>query len=336
VVKPWSGGLRLRRVRVLALALAIAGALPGCSDPAVEVHLSQKNAHVEGSSLAVRVSDHYNGEQLTVEEIEIEVEDDAGDFRPVTVALHDGDTSAVEVALVADNSGSQKSVEETIRLAARAFSERILSMGDSAQVGLIRVSTQSEVVAEMSDDAAELNRSIENGLRVSNGWSALYDGVRLANEVLDRGYDPAEGTPCATPVFRGIVVFTNGEDNNSADQHKTSRRGDGIDTSLDMLKQLDVHGTLTPIFAVGVGKGVDEKMLSELADDTGGLYSAITSYRKLETALEKAAYNIWNAKLVCLPATDSMGKGANPQRVRVKVKAHTKLGVATQTADLDF
>lgn len=308
----------------------------GCSDPSIEVHVSQKNVDQNGSSLAVRVSDRYNGEELVVQDVEVEVEDAVGDYQPVTASMHDEATSALEVALVADNSGSQKSVEEKIRQAARTFSDKILSMGDYAQVGLVRVSTQADVVSEMSDDAQQLNQAVEDGLYVSNGWSALYDGIRLANEVLDRGYDPAEGTPCATPVFRGIVVFTNGEDNNSSDQHKTSRMGDGIDTKLDMLTKLHVHGTPTPIFSVGVGKGVDEEMLSGLAEDTGGLYSAITGYSKLEAALEQAAHRIWNAKLVCLPPADSMGQGPTPRRVRVKVKAHTELGTGSETVELEF
>ena len=284
-------------------------ALSACAQPALELHVSQTDSRVSSTSLALRATQAETGEVVDLGDAQINVEVAEGEgWSSVGTEVKSADKARLDVVLVVDNSGSQASDEERIREAVRAFGHKLFDLTDFARVGLVRVSTESTVVSELTADRAQLDASLEK-LFISNGYTALYDGVRLANEVLQRGYEPDD--PCTTPVFRGVVVFTDGRDNNSADEHDTRYEGDGIDTSYGMLTQLKVGDARTPIFSVGVGDRVDEATLWDLADDTGGLYAAIKNYQKLQGALVGTAHSLWNARFVCVP-----GKH---ERVRVKL-----------------
>ena len=117
------------------------------------------------------------------------------------------------------------------------------------------------------------------------GWTALWDGVRMGNQTLGDaagaagdGAAPAPadtdpiGDVCLPHRPRGVVLFTDGAENNSAGQELVSSDypGDGIDTTLDDLLNLEVAGAATPIYTIGLGSQVDGAELGQLSGSTGG------------------------------------------------------------------
>ncbi len=133
---------------------------------------------------------------------------------------------------------------------------------------LVRVSTEASVLQELTSTGSELDAAVES-LFVANGWTALWDGIRLGAETLEDAF--AEDAPGGGNAFPVVVAFTDGRDNNSADEQDTSYAGDGIDTSLEDLFELEAGGLRVPVYPIGTGDA-DEEELSELAEATGGAY----------------------------------------------------------------
>ena len=194
-----------------------------------------------------------------------------------------------DFALVADNSGSENGFIDELKEAAREMVDRLVSAGGRAS--LTRVSTNAKIVQELTDSQAALNEAIDS-LFIKNGWTALYDGIRMGNETLGQAkIDDAEGDTyangdvfCSASRKLGIVVFTDGQENNSSLQKLDSPKmtEDGIDTELDDLYNLRVDGITTPVYTVGLGRKVNASMLRELAEYTGGRFMHIDEPAKID------------------------------------------------------
>ena len=94
--------------------------------------------------------------------------------------------------------------------------------------------------------------------------------------------------PARTP---SVLVYTDGRENNSADEHDTSYsdESDGIDTTFDDLTGLAVDGTGVAIYTVAIGDDADAAGLAALADATGGRHVGIANDGGLLGALHGAA-----------------------------------------------
>lgn len=187
-----------------------------------------------------------------------------------------------DVALVVDNSGSESGTLADVREA----SERLLDWVERAngRASLVRVSTEPSVLQPLTADTGEARAALSE-LHVSNGWTALYDGIRVGNETLGDAELAEDGRAvgsqtefCELEPQRAIVVFTDGRDNNSSDENATENYpGDGIHTSFEDLLRLETRGVATPIYSVGLGDEVDHDALAELAEQSGGKHHRTTS-----------------------------------------------------------
>ncbi len=284
------------------LALLLAGCQPGGND----LVLSRLRGHgdgVGGVSLAMRGDGGLSDDAVVT--VQSRADSDAA-WVDATVTTSGGD-DRLEIALVADNSGSEQGYLEPMQEAVQAFGDNVLGRGLGDKVAMVRVTTQSQIVLPLTDDEAAWSTAVDD-LFIGNGWTALWDGVRLGNEALDAGADLSEGDDslelCMSQARRSIVVFTDGQENNSADQHETSFDGDGIDTTTADLVQLNVLGVPTPIHAIGIGNGVDEDALSTLAGATGGAYAAIDGYEDLAATLTATADGLSDEIPVCFEVSD--------------------------------
>jgi Mg-chelatase subunit ChlD len=213
----------------------------------------------------------------------------------------------LDVVVVADNSGSELEDLEPMRAAITDFSHHILSGAALDRVGLVRVSTVARVLQNLTDTPEPLDAALD-GLFVTNGWTALWDGVRRANEVLEAApptVDATGGTGrfCADRTHRAIVAFTDGRDNNSADEHDTRYAGDGIDTTLDDLVHLQIGGVSTPVHWVGVGPKTDADALQAMADATDAEYLSIEHLGQLHGALTSTAARLRSQVPICFELT---------------------------------
>src|SRR5205085_215231 len=135
---------------------------------------------------------------------------------------------------------------------------------------LTRVSTNSTLVQPMTADTEAIDRAI-NGLYVNKGWTSLWDGVRVGQESLGGSHDaPTSRTDVQEFCFGeqplGVVVFTDGVDNNSNDEHSADYDvakypGDGIATRIHELERFAIGDAVTPVYTLGLGKDVDQEAL---------------------------------------------------------------------------
>lgn len=244
-------------------------------------------------------------------------------------------TGAPQIAMVLDNSGSQNAVLETTKSGARSYMSDILARGGKASV--IRVSTQASEISELSDDQDTLNIALD-GLFVNRGWTALYDGIRAGNETLGKAlakntsvaYESLDSF-CNNAPRTGILVFTNGEDNNSSDENEDFK-SDGINTSVEDLKNLRVQSTKTPIYSIGLGPRVNENMLRDLSSETGGRHIQIQSLADLGPAFDLLADYPSATTQVC-GELSSLGCGT--AKVRISYNYVTSSGTFTDTRSYD-
>lgn len=199
-----------------------------------------------------------------------------------------------DIALVVDNSGSQEGQLNAIVDATSQLANDIHEMG--GRTSIVRVSTEARVVHDLSSDSTAVAAAISD-FHVSNGWTALYDGIRLGNETLGRAVVPEDEARfgsadefCGIDPRRAIVVFTDGKENNSSDEHATEDYpGDGVATTFEDVKQLKVRGTNTPVYTIGLGDEVDHQELNRLGNKSGGKHHAVSSLDELADTFRNVA-----------------------------------------------
>ena len=276
------------------------------ADEGLEIsRLRSHGAGVAGITLSLRSDDDSDSASGSSEDPDVTVEtrQSGGDWERAATTLTGGDH--LEVALVADNSGSESGFLDTMQAALDDLGAELLATSDESRVGLVRVATESRVVQDLTDDAASWDTAVD-ALFIANGWTALWDGVRIGNEVLEDGAEvTTEGgmEVCLSQAQRSVVVFTDGQENNSADEHETSYDGDGIDTSLSDLLDMSVVGIDTPVHVIGIGREVDEDQLTVLSDGSGGHYQAIDDVGALSAALVATVDELDDEIPICFEAS---------------------------------
>jgi hypothetical protein len=262
------------------------------------------------------------GEAVVDVEVEISRNGEEGPWVGIesgTVLAECTEGGAGHLALVIDNSGSVVDQLPTLKEGAARVMDRVV--GDGGQVSLVRVSTDASVRQLLTSDRGELGGAIDE-LFITNGWTALWDGVRIGNETLalapDHELRESEDalTLCTTTKKQGIVLFTDGQENNSSHQKLQNERypGDGLDTTLDDLLLLHSQGTRTPIYPIGLGPNIDRHALTELAEASGGRFFELDSMDRVSDALQAVSEYFGAAHRVC---SDVPSHFCGPLDVRV-------------------
>lgn len=216
-------------------------------------------------------------------------------------------SGAADVAIVVDNSGSEQRKIDELKAGSKLLFDSVIAAGGRAS--LVRVSTQSQVLQELTDQPALLAAAADK-LHVANGWTALWDGIRMGNETLGGDLESAPVSTgdvhhfCTASRKLAVVAFTDGRDNNSADEQAASYDqvkypGDGIATSVDDLAKLRVDHISTPVYTVGIGRDVDEPSLMALSEATGGRYRRLTDLSHVTEAFADISDYFGSTHQVC-------------------------------------
>jgi len=180
--------------------------------------------------------------------------------------------------------------------------------------------------AECDDEDAEVAGVTIDTREPGGAWVEVTE-VEVddtGSDVLDDGsVEVVDDDMCVDTAFPAIVAFTDGRENNSADEHETAYEGDGIDTTFEDLLELEIHTVPTPIYTVGVGDDVDEAALRELATTSGGKYFKLRSYGGLEGALSSAASTLTGLIPICFTVPDC-SHTEGQVTVEMKVKGEYK------------
>lgn len=246
--------------------------------------------------------------------------------------------AAGDFALVVDNSGSEDGFLPELTISARNVMDRVLA--DGGRASLVRVSTDARVLSELTDDRRGLGAALD-GMFVNDGWTALYDGIRMANETLGRAAQAQAGTRypdaasfCTASAKLGVVAITDGRENNSSHQKYASNDrypGDGLDTELSDLKKLEVAGITTPIYTIGLGDQVAHDTLADLSEHTGGRHMRIDDRNDIFNAFDVIGDYAQARHQVC---TELPAGVCGPLHVRVRhsVASHGRRGGAPGTS----
>ncbi len=343
-MKPWQHR-SIRGLGIVAMIATIAGCQEdGDEAPPVQTERGVIVQHLRGSQAAAGtyigldfLATDANGQpipcdsaDLTVD-VEVAFADAPTQFVPVrdgTVRVRCVNDRSANIGMVVDNSGSQKSVIDLTKTGAKNFASEIMTDGGS--ISVTRVSTDSSVLTGLTDDAVTVQQELD-GMFVNGGWTALYDGIRLGNETLGASLNASAAQPTYTDVDDfcdsskryGIVAFTNGYENNSAQQKLATPTNDGIDTSLDDLKQLSVDSVGTPLYIIGLGDEVNDAELQDLSDSTGGRYLQVATEQDIPAAYDFIADYQSASSKVCLEVGR---RGCGQTTVRVSYSYATSQG----------
>jgi Ca-activated chloride channel family protein len=161
------------------------------------------------------------------------------------------------VYLVVDVSGSMKGTKlDNAKQALSTFMEQI--KGDMERVGMVTFSTGVEETVpldELQRNRADLNQKIDR--LEAGGDTALLDAVDLAYSQLQAVGDAER--------INAIVVMTDGRENNSR-----ATMGRLVKRIMDE----NESGVPVIVFCIGYGSDADVKVLTSLAESSGGQYYA--------------------------------------------------------------
>ncbi|MFN7142434.1 MAG: vWA domain-containing protein [Myxococcota bacterium] len=261
--------------------------------------------------------------------IEVETAGPGTAWAPASGVVTATDVSPLDVVLAADNSGSVDWDTLSVRGALRDFAAGLLADDPRTRAGLVRISTEAELLLPPTADAAALDAALGE-LFVSNGWTALWDGLRIANEALDAAAVPASDQGCGARPQPTVVAVVDGVDNNSDDRHATDTyAGDGVDTDLESLLALRAGDTYTTVHVVELGPVPQEAPLRRLASATGGAHLEAVEREALATSLAEIRAVLSARAAVCfVPARCDDTRVRMVARWREGGRAHT----ATATA----
>jgi hypothetical protein len=224
-----------------------------------------------------------------------------------SVVMQCANGPAGDLALVVDNSGSEHGYTEELQQGASLMADAVLAAG--GRVSVTRVSTDSETIAPLTRDATVVDAAL-GGLEVRNGWTALYDGIRMGNEAIGMARmftdtvtsDPDVQAFCDREQPLGIVAFTDGMDNNSDSSQAYDHAeypGDGFDTTMDDLHNLKIGTMTTPIYTLGLGNEVDHESLTALATATGGRHVSLDGPDEIVDAYSNVEQYFAGTQQVC-------------------------------------
>lgn len=204
----------------------------------------------------------------------------------VTQKLHTpeaGENVPASVLIILDSSGSMKKVMKAVLGAA---SELIGKLDENDRVRIIDFDSSVKVKNKFTGNKERL-QEVLNTIK-ADGGTALYDAVKKGHALAA----DAKG-------LKAIVLLTDGKDENAAGT------GPGSQTSLEELKSHLEPGNV-PVYAIGLGKGVDTQTLDALAaisdgksyyaeqvDAVGSIYNEIIDYLH---SLHRLWYSTKNGK----------------------------------------
>jgi VWFA-related protein len=200
---------------------------------------------------------------LTDQELAVAVDDVPQKTLSVKSALIQGQT--LTVALVIDRSGSMSKAMAEAKKAAVEFSRR-LSLGD--RLAVISFDDTASLDLDLSQDRGQIEQAID---RIKLGRdTALYDAVQKALDILQASGGPRQA----------VVILSDGKDNRS------KRTKDEI--------LAEVNGLSVPLFTIGLGPGIDEAGLAELASRTGGHFFKAAAAKDLWLLYQAIAEQLTN------------------------------------------
>jgi VWFA-related protein len=227
---------------------------------------------------------------LTDQELAATVDDAPQKILSVKSALTQG--QALTVALVIDRSGSMSRAMAEAKTAAVEFSRR-LSLGD--RLAVISFDDTTSLDLALSQDRGQFEQAID---RITLGRdTSLFDAVQKALDVLQASAGPRQA----------VVILSDGKDNRS------------VRTKDEILAE--VNGLSIPLFTIGLGPGIDETVLAELASRTGGHFFKAAAAEDLLRLYQAIAEQLTNQYILSFDLASGLDEKWHSLKVFLKTAA---------------
>ncbi len=216
------------------------------------------------------------------------------------------DSVSSDVGLVIDNSGSVRSHRLIVEKSLEKLSNHLFSIG--SMISLTEVNTNSYVRSPLINSTEKLTNAYSSFLN-RDGWTSLYDGVRMSHETLeDRFVFDDEIESACDSKRKAIIIMTDGKENNSNDQMYEEYSlddfpGDSIDTTVDDIRSLNSNYRKVPIFSIGVGAEVDELSLRNISESSGGTFRSLSEFNQVESAFIDISNFLQSPYSVCVDSS---------------------------------
>jgi Ca-activated chloride channel family protein len=212
----------------------------------------------------------------------------------------------LSIGLLVDTSGSMGAKLDTSR---RAVSEFLKTLNASDEAFLVQFSDQAQLAVPLTSDARAIESSMTSA--TSGGLTALLDAVNLGLQQMKRAKNPR----------KALLVISDGGDNNS--------RYTATQIS-DLVREADVQiyamGVFEPSLSFGLGGGKlgtaemdGPRLLSAIAEQTGGRALAATNLRELPGIAERIGIELRN-QYVLAYTPQNPGHDGKYRKIEVKLQ----------------
>jgi len=227
------------------------------------------------------------------------------------VTYFSNEDAPLAIGLLVDTSGSMGSKIDTSR---QAVAEFMKTLNAADEAFLVEFSDKADLSVPLSKDPAVIDRAMKTA--TSGGLTALLDAVHVGLDEIKRSKNPR----------KALLVISDGGDNNS---RYTSTQITGLVREADV--QIYAMGVFEPTLTLGLGlKGLNSsqggpaeldgpRLLSEIADQTGGRALAASSLRELPAIAQRIGIELRN-QYVLAYSPQNQNRDGKYRKIEVKLE----------------
>jgi Ca-activated chloride channel family protein len=250
----------------------------------------------------VSVTDPSNRYVLGLEKQDFHLfEDDV----PQTITFFSSEDAPLSIGLLVDTSGSMGAKLDTSR---RAVVEFLKTLNASDEAFLVEFSDQADLAVSLTSDSAAIANKLTSV--TSGGLTAMLDAVHTGLQEMKRAKNPR----------KALLIISDGGDNNS--RYTATQIG-------DLVREADVQiyamGVFEPVLSFGLSTAglttaemSGPKLLSTIAEQTGGRALAATNLRELPGIAERIGIELRN-QYVLAYSPSNKNRDGKYRKVQVKL-----------------
>jgi Ca-activated chloride channel homolog len=223
-----------------------------------------------------------------------------------TIEHFSSEDTPLSVGLIVDTSGSMGGKLDTSRQAAKEF---LKTLNSSDEAFLVEFSDAAHLEAHFTQDTGEIERRLNSA--TSAGLTALLDAVHIGLEEMKHARNPR----------KALLIISDGGDNNSryrpAEIENLVREAD---------VQIYAMGIFEPFLDFGLTAAEigGPRLLSEIAEQTGGRALAATDASNLAAVADRIGLELRNQYVIAYSPADPSHDGKY-RHVEVKLRAPESL-----------
>lgn len=297
---------------VVAVFCAFVTVLFGQSDPRADAPKNATAFRADSTLVLVPVSvtDPSNRYVLGLDKDDLRLFEDGVEQK---VTHFSNEDAPLAIGLLVDTSGSMGAKLDTSR---RAVQEFLKTLNAADEAFLVEFSDKADLAVPLTNNSSAIRDAMTSA--TSGGLTALLDAVHLGLQEMKRSKNPR----------KALLVISDGGDNNS--RYTSSQ-------ITDLVREADVQvyamGVFEPTLSFGLhglsGAGISgnvgaaeldgPRLLSEIADQTGGRALAASNLRELPGIAERIGIELRNQYVLAYSPTNPSRDGKY-RKIEVKLQ----------------